>query len=388
MGNKASSINNDLDGSGLSPRQLDKKLITSAKKADAEVGKKLKKEVNRDQGTVKLLLLGAGESGKTTVLKQMTLLHGSGFDERYKNEIRPDIFHNIVDGACTLITLCQNEGYNLEEANKQEAADKIIKFHESKEGLFEELDEEIVDSMLLLAKGEDFVKEFMGKPSQIQDSWWAYMKRLENFPAWGGGDWKPTNEDILLTRVRTTGINCQNFNIDGVNFQMTDVGGQRSERKKWMKLFSGVTGVMFVASLADYDKNLFEDETTNCLDESLTLWKQHSNKSEFSEAALILFLNKYDLFQEKYYSRKVPIEFSGDLVHRPAPTVDEEKDENCEVALQWFTELFQNQVDVARRNDVYMHITTALDQENMKKVMNSCASHVLRQNMKLSGMMI
>jgi hypothetical protein len=41
-----------------------------------------------------------------------------------------------------------------------------------------------------------------------------------------------------------------------------DVGGQRGERKKWLKFFADVTLVIFVAALTDYDLVLVEDGTT------------------------------------------------------------------------------------------------------------------------------
>lgn len=43
---------------------------------------------------------------------------------------------------------------------------------------------------------------------------------------------------------------------------MFDVGGQRSERRKWIHCFDSVTGLIFVASLSDYNTTLVEDETT------------------------------------------------------------------------------------------------------------------------------
>lgn len=43
-------------------------------------------------------------------------------------------------------------------------------------------------------------------------------------------------------------------------FRMFDVGGQRSERKKWIHCFEGVTAIIFCVALSDYDLVLAEDE--------------------------------------------------------------------------------------------------------------------------------
>ena len=39
---------------------------------------------------------------------------------------------------------------------------------------------------------------------------------------------------------------------------MVDVGGQRSERRKWIHCFENVTSIMFLAALSEYDQYLFE----------------------------------------------------------------------------------------------------------------------------------
>lgn len=41
---------------------------------------------------------------------------------------------------------------------------------------------------------------------------------------------------------------------------MFDVGGQRSERKKWIHCFEGVTCIIFIAALSAYDMVLVEDD--------------------------------------------------------------------------------------------------------------------------------
>ena len=41
---------------------------------------------------------------------------------------------------------------------------------------------------------------------------------------------------------------------------MVDVGGQRSERKKWIHCFEGVTAIIFCVAMSEYDLVLAEDE--------------------------------------------------------------------------------------------------------------------------------
>jgi len=42
--------------------------------------------------------------------------------------------------------------------------------------------------------------------------------------------------------------------------RMFDVGGQRSERKKWIHCFEGVTCIIFCGALSAYDMVLVEDD--------------------------------------------------------------------------------------------------------------------------------
>ncbi|CAG2187035.1 GNAS [Mytilus edulis] len=72
------------------------------KQINKRIDEELKKEKQVYRATHRLLLLGAGESGKSTIVKQMRILHVNGFsaDER-KNKIE-DIKKNIRDAILTI----------------------------------------------------------------------------------------------------------------------------------------------------------------------------------------------------------------------------------------------------------------------------------------------
>ena len=80
---------------------------------------------------------------------------------------------------------------------------------------------------------------------------------------------------------------------------MLDVGGQRSERKKWIHCFDEAKAVIFIAALSDYDLFLFEDPTVNRMRESIRLFGSIANNRWFIAASMILFLNKSDIYTQK-----------------------------------------------------------------------------------------
>ena len=66
---------------------------------------------------------------------------------------------------------------------------------------------------------------------------------------------------MLRSRVKTTGITETTFVIGDLTYRMFDVGGQRSERKKWIHCFENVTAIIFLVAISEYDQVLIEDET-------------------------------------------------------------------------------------------------------------------------------
>ena len=79
----------------------------------------------------------------------------------------------------------------------------------------------------------------------------------------------PTDQDILRSRVKTSGIAEANFQIGLYTYRIFDVGGQRSERKKWIHCFENVNGLLFVVAISGYDQCLVEDQDSVCTRESI-----------------------------------------------------------------------------------------------------------------------
>lgn len=128
---------------------------------------------------------------------------------------------------------------------------------------------------------------------------WILNSYFDSIDRIGAQDYLPNNQDILRSRVKTSGINETTFRIQHLTYKIIDVGGQRSERKKWIHCFENVTTILFLVALSEYDQLLFEDETVNRMQEAFSLFDSICNSQWFIKTSIILFLNMIDLFQEK-----------------------------------------------------------------------------------------
>ena len=154
---------------------------------------------------------------------------------------------------------------------------------------------------------------------------------------------------------------------------MVDVGGQRSERTKWIHSFQGVTSLIFCASLSEYDQMLYEDESVNRMRESLMLFDETCNCPWFNDTSIILFLNKNDIFRKKIKTISLDVcfpDYKG----------------GCDFfqAIDYLTTKFTS---LNRNSDkqIYAHVTCATDTNNVKFVFEAVREIVVRQSLVYTG---
>jgi len=188
-------------------------------------------------------------------------------------------------------------------------------------------------------------------------------------------DYQPTDNDILLVRIQTTGIRTAKFEVENNKFTIVDVGGQRNERSKWVHQFAVVDAVLFVCSLSCYDQNLFEEDEVNAMQESIRLFALVVNNRYFRSTSMILFLNKRDLFDDKIAHKSIKSAF---------PDYDgPEKDGPA--ALTYITKVFSDMAQHGK--EIYTHITTATNSDNVKSVFHDVQHGVVIAALQRNGIM-
>ena len=302
---------------------------------------------------VKLLLLGAGDSGKSTFVKQMKIIHGDGYSIDELKNFTSVIHGNLLSSMVEVIKAMDKLNITLHNPSNKASAAKIVDLPTP----LEYIPLEIGEKMILLWQDYGFQECLKHAIEyQLSDSALYYFKRMEKIL---NPSYVPNQQDVLQSRVRTTGAVETSFQRSNVTYSLCDVGGQRSERRKWLHCFDNVKAVLFVASLSGYDMTLAEDDTTNRMEESLNLFQAICVNKFFNNSSIILFLNKLDLFTEKINSTNHHLRLY--FPHYNGP------DHDLSAAKECINEMF-----LARNSNkekaTYVHFTTATDTNNIKVV--------------------
>jgi len=335
---------------------------TSEKKRSQEIDKILNGDRKRSREEVKLLLLGSGESGKSTIFKQMKIIQDNGgFSTEELQSYKYIVYGNCVTQMKVIVSAVMKMNITLDSEENRRRADRLKKVPPGGDAWSTELGEDI--KHLWKDQGIQKAYSMKDKHFQLNDSASYFFDHIERFMS---PSYIPSQSDVLRARVRSTGIEEAEFKFEEISFRMVDVGGQRSERRKWIHCFDSVTSVIFCVSLSEYDQTLREDDTQNRMRESLLLFDEICNSHWFRNITFILFLNKTDLFREKIQNIDLKVcfqNYTGGL--------------NFDAAAAFIKARFleQNQSP----HVIYTHYTCAISTENIEFVFKCVRETVLKK---------
>ncbi|KAJ5561670.1 Heterotrimeric G-protein alpha subunit [Penicillium sp. DV-2018c] len=340
------------------------------KARNEEIDNQLKRDKMLQRNEIKMLLLGAGESGKSTILKQMKLIHEGGYSRDERESFKEIIYSNTVQSMRVILEAMESLELPLEDARHEYHVQTIFMQPAQIEG--DSIPPEVGNAISQLWRDTGVQECFKrSREYQLNDSAKYYFDSIERIAQ---PDYLPTDQDVLRSRVKTTGITETVFVIGDLTYRMFDVGGQRSERKKWIHCFENVTTILFLVAISEYDQLLFEDETVNRMQEALTLFDSICNSRWFVKTSIILFLNKIDRFKEK-----LPIspmknyfpDYEGGADYAAA----------CDYILNRFVSLNQ-----AEQKQIYTHFTCATDTTQIRFVMAAVNDIIIQENLRLCGL--
>ncbi|KAI0344010.1 heterotrimeric G protein alpha subunit 4 [Trametopsis cervina] len=264
------------------------------KRKHREAERALKEAKVKMSHQVKVLLLGSGDSGKSTILKQMRLIHKVPFSPQEVESYRQLVFNNLTHGLKYVLDAMVDMDLDVSEDNQQYVP-MIEDAQDIRDG--QPFPEDYLEPLRRLWEDENLQKCWKrANEAALPDNLSYFFGELDRLFDPG---YVPIEQDIVHTRARTIGITETVFHLREHEMLMVDVGGQKSERRMWIHCFQDVTSILFLVSLSGYDQCLIEDKDANQMQDAMTIWDSICHSQWFKQTSIILFLNKDDLFQKK-----------------------------------------------------------------------------------------
>ncbi|KAI9631078.1 hypothetical protein KEM48_013336 [Puccinia striiformis f. sp. tritici PST-130] len=266
-------------------RRKSQKLSRSTTKSN------LKSKGTRSRSEMKSKCCSSGRRiWKSTILKQMKLIHEGSYTNDERDSYKEIIFSNTIQSMHVILDAMALMKIELKDQSLVPAGQMI-------QGLPTQIDKDSLDPQLVTA-----IRQLWQDPGvrkcfersreyQLNDSAAYYFDSIDRI---GQRNYIPDDQDVLRSRVKTTGITETLFVIGELKYRMFDVGGQRSERKKWIHCFENVTAIVFLVALSEYDQMLYEDDSVNRMQEALNLFDSiSSDGQELWQSGADFFGNKF-----------------------------------------------------------------------------------------------
>lgn len=283
-------------GSFLGPTRLSKRMATSAIRGPARTtlrpissiskARFVNGRVNRN---VTILLLGCGESGKSTSLKSLrNLMTGDFAFPLQQDEWRIAVRRNLVNSMRWILSKFKGSGRSFADQPIESYASFLPKMDDENVA-FEPILIEAIEDVYNDVAVQDLARYRYLSPSQ--DSALYFLASIRRIAS---PDYVPSVQDAFRARLPTTGIFETTVTRENTIYHVFDFGGAQSERKKWVHGFNCANVVVFHVPVDCYTLSIAEDPNVNMMEESLTLFDGISNSFYFSEALIILVFTKCD----------------------------------------------------------------------------------------------
>ncbi|ELU02118.1 hypothetical protein CAPTEDRAFT_109140 [Capitella teleta] len=340
-----------------------------------------------------LSAVGTGESGKSTITKQMKIIHINGFTKEEKDEKVLQIRKNLRDSILSILGAMNHLDIKLENYENEESVRYLMSYAAAER---QDYPEEFYYHTARLWQDAG-VQECHGLSYKYQliDSAKYFLDRISSIRK---NDYTPTDQDVLRCRVMTNSIQKMDFEVkDGranVRFSVYDVGGQQGERRKWISVFDSATAILFVVDCSCFDQVLREDHSKNRLLEAIQIFEQVWNSRFLRYQSIIIFLNKIDLLAEKIMNGKtldMLIENFIDSYPRGEPGSDQRsrssismrsRSSSCAPLLD--DEVIRTAVWHAGHSCEFYY-TCAVDTHTIKKVLEGCRSVIIKKYLEAWG---
>ena len=326
---------------------------------------------NDRRRVVYILLLGAAETGKSTIMRQMKIIDSDGMSPRTLRTYKKPVLNNLFICVTKLIRAVKEAQLKWESEEAAKAADILGTITEENWGLDGEPLLPSNHAQLIQHIWQDCsAQRCWGRANEfnLPDSLAYYLNATDRLFQLG---YVPSQEDVLRLRMPTDSVTVYNFNHGNLTLKITDVGGQKGQRRRWIRLFDDLNTIIFLASLSEYDQywrigEEEDDRDINRLQLSLQLFRETLTYRGFDRTSIILFLNKTDVLEQKVQTSDISKYFPD----YSGPS------NNAQSVTEFVKGKFMAH-GAQENKHIYSHLTCATDTKRTKFVYAAVKDHII-----------
>lgn len=337
------------------------------------------KPSNDFRNIVNVLLLGAAETGKSTIMRQMRIIHNGEMSPVSLRSYKKDVLGNALICTLNLLKAVRNSGLPWSSSRTVEAASVLENLSaatwglEGNDNLYAHIPTNHASYISLIWQDEASQKCWQrANEFDLPESTAYYMSSIERLAT---EPFTPSQEDVLRLRLPTSETTVNDFTNDGWTFRITDIGGQKGSRRRWVRIFDGINAIIFLAALSEYDQVWHledeEEEGKNRLELSLEIFQEVLRYPGFDRTSIIVFLNKTDVLEQRI--------LTSDLEKYFPDYTGPKRDATS--ATRYIQERFQKIARLENKS-VYFHETCATDTQKTKFVFTAVRDDILWRNVK------
>jgi GTPase SAR1 family protein len=275
----------------LSASPILKSFLGGVKKQQKQQEKATRQSFEENLPKCKVLLLGAGFAGKSTLFVQLQTILNKELDiPQFTAKVR----YNCYQIAGILAKYMDLKDHPFGNVDWVDFLIENPRDKDKEKKIFKML-KDVIDFYTVNTNAPEL---FVKTPEYFDGA--EHFMKLTTLQRVAFAKFVPGEEDYLLIRCKTIGITPCEFQLGGLQYTLIDVGGQQNERKKWKNCFQRVNIVIFVVSLSDFDEMVLnEGEGSNRMKEALDVFTLTVNGEVFTKTQFLLLFNKEDVLITK-----------------------------------------------------------------------------------------
>lgn len=303
------------------------------------IDRRLEEDATWLRRETKIVLMGAVNSGKELIMRQMKVLYADGYPREKRLDFRYAVRSTVRLLMHAIIDLIKDTGISLSGPLEEDFA---ILLHEVETVDIAHITPAAVNSLQNIWDSDNFstlyVRNFEIDFPQYSPYFANEIQRIAS------DDYVPTEADIIRLNHSMGGIKELRFAWDELDVHLFNISGYIPEqfRKRWFHQLDNATALVYTVDISTYDRPYLGQPTSSQLQADFLEFDAWANSPAFAGSSIILVLNNFNRFREK-------------LAHSPLSTFFRDFESTGEVdretearqyVLQRFKQLNRNKLSI------------------------------------------